>query len=145
MNLSELFPQGAKVQIQGKEYELKFSTRTLLQLEKDYPEKDEVTTQEQIADLVKKALSTKGLKASDLVNLLFAVLLHTKDFSSKEVLIDAIEPKDFSDYVDAIIIAYMQSKPTSEQLEKLEVMSQTGDTKKKTESETTELNTHSTE
>lgn len=33
-----------------------------------------------------------GMKISDLVNFLNAGLLHTKAFSNKEVLVDAIEP-----------------------------------------------------
>jgi Phage protein. len=153
MKLSELFPDGTKIIIQGKEHEVKISTRSLLQFEKDYPEnmvindgvECVVTTQEQIATLINKAISEKGLKVSALINLLYAALLHTKEYPTKESLIEVIEPKDFSDYVDAIVLAYIQSQPTTEQIEKLEVMSQAGDTKKKAESEITEQSTLSTE
>lgn len=147
MKLTELFPQGRKVEIQGKEYELVFSTRAVLQLERDYPDKTiegkEITTDNQIAALIKRSMSKQGIKASDLVNFLYACLLNTKSFSDKEKLIDVIEPLHFTSYADAIVYAYLQKQLTPEQIEKLEVMAQSGDSKKKPESGILEQSTHS--
>lgn len=136
MKLSELFPELVKIQIQGKEYEVKFGTRAVLQLERDYPDP---------AQMLKALQSTvTGMKAADLINFLFAGLLHTKAFPDKEILIDAIEPQDLSAYAEAIVAAYMQSKATPEQLEKLEVMAEVSEVKKKPGSETTPPNGPST-
>lgn len=136
MKLSELFPQGPKVIIQGKEYELKFSTRAVLQFEMDYPDTviddKKVTTQQQTAKVLGSVLS--GIKAADLIDVLYASLLHTKAFKDKDSLIDAMDPKDFGSYADAVFNAYFLSNATPEQLEKLEVMSQTNGAKKNEDS-----------
>jgi len=135
MKLSELFPAMPKVTISGIEYEIKFNTRAVLQLEKDYP------NQEELANVMKSVIS--GIKVSDLINVLFAGLLHTKGFKDKDSLIDAIEPINFNSYADAILSAYMLSSVSPEQLEKLEVLS--ADSKKKAEPETLPGNTLSIE
>lgn len=141
MELSELFPKMPKVTIGGVDYEVKFGTRSVIQLESDYPAKDEVRQ-------VLQSMLT-GAKASDLVNVLFAGLLGNKKlsgenaFKDKEVLIDAIEPKDFNSYADAIMAAYMRSSVSQEQLEKLEVLALGA--KKKAEPETMQGNTPSIE
>jgi hypothetical protein len=131
MKLSELFPDMPKVVIDGVEYEVKFGTRAVLQVENDYPTPDEVKN-------VLQTLLT-GVKASDLINLLFAGLLNTKAFKDKDSLIDAIEPKDFTAYADAILAAYTQSVVNQEQLDKLEVLSLNA--KKKADPETIQGNT----
>lgn len=130
-----MFPEMPKVKIGGKEYELKFNTRSVIQLEKDYPNPDE------IRNILKNILT--GIKAIDLINLLFAGLLNTKSFKDKEVLIDIIEPRDFNDYADAILAAYMRSCVSPEQIEKLEVLAVGA--KKKAEAETSPVNTLSIE
>lgn len=150
MKLSELFPKGAKVTIQGQEYELRFNTRAILQLEYDYPDKElsdgekekTITSQRQISDVIAKALGG-GMRTADLVNLLYADLLHTKAFPNKDSIIDAIEPCDFAQYADAIFYSYMQAQRTPEQIEKLEIMSAAS--KKKPADETTAASGHSIE
>ena len=137
MKLTELFPKIVKIKIQGQEYEVKFGTRAILQLERDYPEL------EQLAKAFQAAFT--GMKAKDLINFLIAGLIHTKEFADKEVLIDAIEPKDFPKYADAIVSAYMQAKSTPEQLEKLQVMAEANGSKKNAVKETTPENGPSTE
>lgn len=137
MKLSELFPRRAKIEIQGKEYELRFNTRAILQLERDYPDKKvaadgeerEISSALQVAEIVGAALHGK-MKTSDMVNLLYAELLHTKVFPSKETLIDAIEPKDFSRYVDGIVYAHITAQLAREQVEKLEVLAEANGAKK---------------
>lgn len=122
MKLSELFPELVKVKIQGIEYELKFGTRAVIQLERDYQEPDK------LADAFQSTFA--GMKAVDLINFLYAGLLQTKVFTDKEMIIEAIEPKDFAAYSDAIVSAYIRSRATPEQLEKLEVMNEANGTKK---------------
>lgn len=135
MKLSELFPDMPKVIIGGAEYEVKFGTRSIIQLENDYPEPDELSS------ILKNVLT--GIKAVDLINVLFAGLLNTKAFKEKEALIDAVEPRDFTDYADAILAAYMRSSVSPEQIEKLEVLA--ADAKKKAEIGTSQESTLSIE
>lgn len=133
MKLSDLFPSLPKLILGGKECELKFTTRSMLQLEKDYPEKivkDKiVTTEEQIITALNSGFT--GMKPTDIVNLLYAGLIHTKSFADKEILVDAMEPCYFPDYIHNILMAFRLSKMTPEQQEKLEVMNQTSKSKKK--------------
>lgn len=135
MKLSELFPAMPKVTISDVEYEIKLNTRAVLQLEKDYPNQEELT------NVMKSVFS--GIKVSDLINVLFAGLLHTKGFKDKDSLIDAIEPINFNSYADAILSAYILSSVSQEQLEKLEVLS--AESKKKEEPETLQANMPSIE
>lgn len=133
MKLTELFPEMPTVTIGDIKYEVKFNTRAILQLEKDYPNPGDLGE-------VLKTITT-GMKVSDLVNVLFAGLLHTKVFKDKDAVIDVIEPREFNNYADAILAAYMRSSMSAEQLEKLEVLSQ--GSKKKAEPETSLENTPS--
>lgn len=146
MKLSELFPKNAIITLQGQEYEVKINTRATLQLEHDYPDKvvegKEVSSQTQLQRVFASALS--NMKSIDMVNVLFAGLLHTKAFKTKDELIDAMEIHDHELYTGAIISACVNSTLTPEQLEKLEVMQVTSKAKKNELSETTEQNTPST-
>ena len=132
MKLSELFPEMVKITIAGREHKLKFGTRATLQLETDYPDE-----KERAGLIVAEAVDGEGRpmmrirSTNDLVNMLFAGLLHEKSFASKDELIDAIEPVDFGDYINAIFAALMMARATPEQLEKLQVMAESGSAKKK--------------
>lgn len=146
MKLAELFPDLIKIKIQGKEYELKYGTRALLQMEKDYPdrkEREKLITMS-FADDSDRPQIVIG-STTDLINLLHAGLLHTKAFSDKEVLTDAIEPRDFNDYVNAVFAAFMQARATPEQLEKLQVMAEANGAKKNEAKETSPVSGLSTE
>ncbi len=145
MKLSELFPRKATITIQGQEYEVKINTRASLQLEYDYPDKvvdgKEVTSQAQIQKVFASALS--NMKTVDLVNVLFAGLLHTKAFRTKDNLVDAMDIAEHATYIDAIINACVNASPLPEQLEKLDIMAATSKVKKNELSETTAQNTPS--
>ena len=133
MRLSELFPKKALITLQGNEYEVKITTRAALQLEHDYD------SQEKIQQVFASALS--NMKTSDLVNVLYAGLLHTKAFHTKEYLLDVMDVKDHSTYIDAIINACVNAAPLAEQLEKMEVIAATSKVKKNEPSEITGRNT----
>jgi len=147
LNLSTLFPDLPKITLNGTEQELKFTTRSLLQLEKDYPDQTidgkEKTSQELILNALNSGFSM--MKTTDLVNLLYAGLIHNKSFDNKESLIDAMETHAFPVYIDHILTAYQLSKSTPEQIEKMEVMAQANGSKKKTKKETLQENTPTTE
>ena len=142
MKITELFPELPKIILNSTEHELKYSTRAMLQLEIDYPdqtiEDKEITSQERIMTALNSGFTK--MKTTDLVNLLYAGLIHTGSFK-KETLIDAMQPYDFPTYIDHILTAYQLSKSTPEQLEKMEVMATTSKSKKKAEVEITEANT----
>lgn len=146
MKLTELFPDMPKVILNGKEYEIIFNTRSMLQLEVDYPDKihegKEITSPELILNALNSAFSM--MKTTDLINLLHAGLIHTKEFN-KEMLADAIQPCYFPVYMDHIVLAYQLSKSTPEQIEKMEVMSAASGSKKKIVQEIMPENTPTTE
>ena len=100
MKITELFPELPAVILNGVEYDLKFSTRAMLQLEIDYPDQvvaDVVaTSQERIMTALNSGFTR--MKTVDLVNLLYAGLVHTKSFK-KETLIDAMAMHDFPTYI----------------------------------------------
>jgi len=145
MKITELFPELPAVMLNSKEYELKFATRAILQLEIEYPDQaiegGIITSQERILNALNSGFTR--MKTADLVNLLHAGLAHTKAFN-KETLIDAMQPYDFPLYINHIITAYQLSKSTPEQLEKMEVMAQANKSKKKMEKGTTVPNTPTT-
>ncbi len=136
MKLTELFPDMPKVILNDKEYEVIFNTRSMRQLEYDYPDKmqdgKEITSPELILNALNSAFGM--MKTTDLINLLHAGLIHTNQFN-KETLVDAMQPCYFPVYMDHIILAYQLSKSTPEQLEKMEVMSAVNGSKKKMEEE----------
>ncbi|EIW20711.1 MULTISPECIES: hypothetical protein [Pelosinus] len=136
MKLTELFPDMPKVILNGKEYEVIFNTRSMRQLEFDYPDKiqdgKEITSPELILNALNSAFGM--MKTTDLINLLHAGLIHTNQFN-KETLVDAMQPCFFPVYMDHIILAYQLSKSTPEQLEKMEVMSAVNGSKKKMDQE----------
>lgn len=145
MKLTELFPELIKIKIQNKEYELKFNTRAVLQMEKDYPDVKDREALISMAGVDKKKQPIIAIKDTQaLIDLLYAGLLHTKAFADKDTLTDAIEPRDFGDYTNAVFAAFMQAKLTPEQMEKLEVMDQVNPSKKNIAGETTPASTHST-
>lgn len=146
MKLSELFPEAVKVKIQGVEYAVKFGTRALIQMEQDYPDEKERASllkagapkkkgKEDVPQMMIEIRST-----ADMVNLLYAGLLHTKAFPDKDILMDAIEPRDYPGYINAIFSAFVQSKATPEQLEKMQVMAEVNGSKKNVVSATTAQN-----
>lgn len=145
MKLSELFPDMPSIVLNGKQYELIYNTRAMLQLEKDYP--DQIIDDKEInsADRILKILNSMftGMKTTDLVNFLHAGLLHTKAFS-KESLIDAMSTHYFNIYIENIFTAYTLSKSTPEQKEKMEVMAAANGSKKKMDQEITVESTHIT-
>ncbi|MBU2703688.1 hypothetical protein Ga0466249_004836 [Sporomusaceae bacterium BoRhaA] len=136
MKLSELFPEAVKVKIQGIQYGIKFGTRALIQMEQDYPDEKERVSLLKAGAPKKKGkedapqMMIKIRSTADMVNMLYAGLLHTKAFPDKDDLIDAIEPHDYPDYINAIFSASVQSKATPEQLEKMQVMSEVNGSKK---------------
>lgn len=147
MKLTELFPDVPQLTLEGKDYELKYAMRAILQLAKDYPEKmvndKKITTNEQIVDVLNSGIT--GMKPEDMVNMLYAGLIYTKAFKTKDELIDVMEPCYFSDYISNILLAYRVSQMTPEQREKMEVMAATSKSKKKEPvSATTDGSTHST-
>jgi len=141
MTLDELFPEMPILTLNGTKQELKFTTRSLLQLEKDYPDQTvngkEISSQERIITALNSGFSM--MKTTDLVNLLYAGLINNGTFN-EETLVDAMQVCDFPVYIDHIITAYQLSKSTPEQLEKMEVMAAANKSKKKMEVETMDQN-----
>lgn len=147
MKLTELFPKGAVITIDGKDYELEYSTRSVLQLENDYPEqtvKEDktdnsryISTDEQVRKMMGKLLAGR-LPKVDFIRLLFALLANTKAFKKQEDLIDLVKPLDFPVYGDAMVYAFTKGINTPEQFEKLEVMAEASESKKNGPSVTTE-------
>jgi hypothetical protein len=136
MKLTELFPEAVKVKILDKEYSVVFGTRALIQLERDYPDEKKRAGLLRILPDKKEENPQMQLKIGgtvDLVNLLYAGLLHTKAFPDKDLLIDAIEPRDYPDYINAIFSAFINSQATPEQLEKMEVLAESSKSKKNEE------------
>lgn len=141
MKLTELFPELIKINIQDKQYELKFNTRAILQMEQDYPDAKEREKLILMDGTDKKGNPLIEIRStSDLINLLYAGLLHTKAFTDKDTLTDAIEPVHFGAYTNAVFAAFMQARLTPEQMEKLEVMSEANPKKNKVKG-TTQANT----
>ena len=145
MKLSELFPVEPKINLGGKDYELIYNTRAVLQLERDYPDitdGDRVieSSPHRIAVITGSLLTS--VKATDIINLVYAMLLHTKEFPNKDVLIDLLDVGSFDDYCSAAFVAIVNAKITDEQREKLEVLA--AQAKKKATKEILEQNTLST-
>ena len=138
MKLTDLFPNLPKIILNNTEYELKYATRAMLQLEIDYPSQvvgdQEITSQERILTVLNSAFTQ--MKTIDLVNLLYAGLIHTGSFK-KETLVDAMQPYDFNTYMGHIVSAWRLCKATPEQLEKMEVMAAASKSKKKADQEIT--------
>lgn len=148
MTLFELFPDMPKITFNKIEYELKFDMRSMIQFYIDYPEKivdeKEITTEDQLCDILNIAYEKMKMNPVDLVNFLHAGLKYTKSFN-KESLMDAMMPCFYYDYIHNILLAWQLSKSTPEQLEKMEVMAQANKSKKKAEVEITPANTPITE
>ena len=146
MKLTELFPQLIKIKIQENEYPLKFGTRAVIQMEHDYPDEKERASLLKIQQVDKDAQPVVKVRSTeDLVNLLYAALLHTRAFPDKDSVIDTIEPPDYGDYINAIFAAFMQARATPEQLEKLQVMTELSDSKKNKQVGITQVSMPSTE
>lgn len=147
MKLTELFPELPILKLGGKEYELKHTTRSMIQLERDYPDitvdGKEKLTQERIITAINSIFT--GMKHTDAANFLYAQLLHTNEFNNKEKLIDVMETNQFNTYIDNIFCAYKLSTLTPEQIEKMEVMAKINGAKKKPEVEITQVNMPSLE
>jgi len=141
MDLVTLFPEMPQLTLNGIKQEVKFTTRSLLQLERDYPDQTidgkEITSQERIMTALNSGFTM--MKTHDLVNLLYAGLINNGTFN-KETLVDAMQVCDFPIYIEHIITAYQLSKSTPEQLEKMEVMAAANKSKKKMEVETMQEN-----
>lgn len=142
MRLDDLFPEMPQLILNGIKQEVKFTTRSLLQLERDYPDQTidskEITSQERIIAALNSGFTM--MKTTDLVNLLYAGLINNGTFN-KETLIDAMQLCDFPIYIDHIITAYQLSKSTPEQLEKMEVMAAANKSKKKMDQEIMQAST----
>lgn len=128
MKLSELFEQMPKVVIDGKEYELVFGTRAKIQTKLDY------VTDERIQAVIYSMFN--GIAIDDLLNMLYACLLNSKAFNSKEELLDKIDlatPEDLRIYADSVMGAWTKASLTKEQIEKIEVLNAQSQSKKKIE------------
>ena len=131
MKLSELFPVEPKITLGGKDYDLIYSTRSIIALEREYPDVKEgdktIETPQRIAKIANSMLT--GVKAADLINILFVMLQEEGPdgkmrfiFPDKDSLIDLLEPSHFEDYCSAAFVAMMNARITDEQREKLEVL-----------------------
>ena len=124
MKLTELFPVDSKITLGGKEYELIYNTRAVLQLERDYPDikdGDKVIEAPQRINKITASMLT-GVSATDLINVLFALLLSSKAFLNKDALVDLLEISKFDEYCSAAWVAIVNARITDEQREKLEVL-----------------------
>ena len=143
MKISELFPVEPKITLGGKEYELTYNTRAYLQLERDYPDitvdGKTIETPHRINKVIASMLT--GVKASDLINVLHAMLV--TEIPNKETLIDLLDLKNFDDYCSAAFVAVANARMTEEQTEKLEVLA--AQAKKKAQDAIMERNIASTD
>ncbi len=142
MKLTELFPELEIITLNGKEYEVKYTTWSMVQLERDYPDQIINNKETSSPERIMKALNSgfTQMKTTDLIDLLYAGICHEYEekkppIMTKEQLINAMQPCFFPTYIDHILTAYQLSKNTPEQLEKMEVMVATNGSKKKTENE----------
>ena len=120
MKLTELFPDNPKIKLNDKEYKLKFNTRAMFDLEKNYDEPEKILN---IAN---------GFKWNDIINFIHAGLQGIKVNMNKEEILDSLDVKKFNEYKTILLASFCNSLLTKEQIDKLEVIAeQAKDNKKK--------------
>ena len=134
MKLSDLSPENVKLELNGKEYGLEYTFRSLRELELAYGGEPEYM------EAVKRFMfDLPNVKRQDFVNFLFAALLNTDFFpvnlvdkrqlpwrinreGAKEHIESLLVPKQTPWYAMAIIAAWATSSINEEMNEILEVM-----------------------
>lgn len=122
--MSQLFSEKTTINLAGTKYEIKFPPRALIYLEHKY-KKNGV----QVAHELLRQLLDKGVMLEDSVNLIYAGLIHIKQFNDEDAVLDLIEINQLSKYANAIATAIIQTLCTPDQLEKLETFQAKRETK----------------
>ena len=118
MKLSELMGKPQIVKIDNKDYEIKYNTRALLELE-EYPVGNPILMLQIFAN-------PTGMTVRQIINFLYAGLIGggNKEIT-RDYLIDNILPTEYSIYLPCIVDAYASSTLTKEQMDQLEVLAET--------------------
>jgi hypothetical protein len=140
MKLLEIFPDMPVLEINGKSYTLEYTMQSERELEKDYG------SYEACLEVIKTAMDK--MNTTDLINFLYAGLLHTDLFDvftinkthglkqinrelAKEFLSKQLRRPMRSLYILTVSQAFLNTMLTPEQLEMMEVMA--AQSQKKTE------------